>query len=166
MHLLPKKLQLEVVSTPSPQLEAIKLLFQEYQQGLGVPIDFQNFEAELQALPGKYASPQGMLCLASWQGEDGIEPIGCFGLYPMGETDVCELKRLFLKPAHQGQGLGKALMAHALQEAKRLGYQKLRLDSLRRLEAAFKLYQHFDFYEIEPYNNNPHLDVYYMERPL
>lgn len=158
-------LQLESVSMPSPQLEAVKLLFQAYQQGLGIPLDFQNFEAELQGLPGKYAPPKGSLCLASWQLKDIKEAIGCFGLYPL-EEEVCELKRLFLKPEYQGRGLGKTLMAHALQKAKRLGYRKLRLDSLRRLEAALRLYQQFGFYEIEPYNYNPHPDVYYMERLL
>lgn len=142
-------------------IQQVKALFQEYQQFLGLELDFQGFAQELAALPGKYAKPAGNLYLA-YQ-EDKVA--GCIAFYPF-DDGICELKRLFVRPAFAGYGIGKALMLRALQDASSAGYRFARLDSLRRLKSAGKLYPTLGFYEIEPYNKTPLDDAYYMERQL
>jgi GNAT superfamily N-acetyltransferase len=142
-------------------LDAVKKLFGTYQQFLDINLDFQGFERELAELPGKYAPPSGNLYLALWE----REPIGCTAFYPMA-ADMCELKRLFVLPGHQGKAVGKQLLERAMQDARARGYRVMRLDSMRRLASAGKLYEKFGFREISPYNQNPQPDAYYMERAL
>lgn len=144
-----------------PDVAAIRALFIEYQRYLEIDLDFQDFGEELAKLPGKYAPPEGRLLLARCENK----PAGCVAFYKM-EEGVCELKRLYVRPDHKGKGVGKALFEHALAEAKAEGYTMMRLDSLRRLEEAGKLYAHYGFREIAPFNKNPHEDVYYLEREL
>lgn len=145
-----------------PDIAAIRALFIEYQHYLDIDLDFQDFGAELAELPGKYALPRGRLLLARWENQ----PAGCVAFYPMKEEGVCELKRLYVRPGHMGKGVGKALVMRAMEEAKSAGYAIMRLDSLRRLEEAGKLYVQFGFREIAPFNKNPHADAYYLEREL
>lgn len=142
-------------------IAAIRGLFMEYQQFLRIDLDFQDFGAELAGLPGKYAPPRGALLLARC----GREAAGCVAFYPLSES-VCELKRLYVRPAHAGKGVGRALLEHALAEAANAGYATMRLDSLRRLTEAGKLYRHYGFREIAPYNHSPEPDAYHMERAL
>lgn len=142
-------------------IAAIRALFIEYQRFLSLDLDFQNFGAELAALPGKYAPPRGRLLLA----RIGGEVAGCAAFYPMSDK-VCEFKRLYVRRAFAGKGVGRALLEAAIAEAREVGYSHMRLDSLRRMAEAGKLYTQYGFYEIAPYNENPYDDVYYMEREL
>lgn len=142
-------------------IAAIRALFIEYQRFLDLELDFQNFGEELAALPGKYAKPRGRLMLA----RIGSEVAGCAAFYPMNDK-TCEFKRLYVRRAFAGKGVGRALIETAIAEAKQAGYTHMRLDSLRRMAEAGKLYLQYGFYEIAPYNENPYKDVYYMEREL
>lgn len=142
-------------------LEAVKALFQAYQNFLGIPLEFQHFEVELVGLPGKYAPPTGNLYLALWE----QQPAGCAAFYGMSEG-ICEIKRVFVLPEFHGKRVGRQLVERLIQDATRAGYRFMRLDSFRRLESAYRLYQSLGFYEIAPYNQNPQQDVYYMEKRL
>ena len=150
------------------QLDALRELFRDYNQYLGINLDFQNFEEELAQLPGRYAvERRGQLFLVEALETSQTEPVfvGCAGLY--GRTEhQCEVKRVYVDPAYQGHGLGRQLMEAAIADARAYGYQELVLDSLRRLESARILYEKLGFQEIKPYNENPHDDVYYMALDL
>lgn len=154
-------LQIIEVNEAPRYLSAAKALFREYQETRGLPLDFQGFDQEIENLPGHFVPPSGALYVALWDGQ----PVGCVAFYQM-EPEICELKRLFVKPKAQGKAIGKKLTECAIAEAKLQGYRVMRLDSLRRFEAAGRLYPKLGFYEIPPYNDNPYPDVYYMERQL
>jgi GNAT superfamily N-acetyltransferase len=139
----------------------VEALFREYQQSLGIDLDFQSFDEEMAALPGKYARPRGDILLAF----HGGKPAGCIAWYPL-KADICEIKRLYVRPVARGQQLGKYLLEYAIMAVRRQGYRKLRLDSLARLKKARKLYESFAFRPIAPYNVNPFPDVYYLELDL
>lgn len=139
----------------------VAALFREYQQFLGIDLEFQSFESELAALPGKYAQPKGDIVLA----RVGEKVVGCISWYPLA-PGIAEIKRLYVRPAARGLGAGKALFSHALEAIRESGYGKVRLDSLERLTEAAKLYETFGFRRIQPYNHNPFPDVYYMELNL
>lgn len=154
-------LTLHTVQENDPRLPEIRALFREYNDFLGFDLCFQGFEEELAALPGKYAAPSGRLYLALWNGEVA----GCGAFYRFADG-ICEFKRLYVRPEFKGHGIGRAIMEQAIQDATLAGYHVMRLDSLRRLEEAGKLYITLGFREIAPYNHNPFDDVYYMERAL
>lgn len=139
----------------------IRELFTEYQQWLGVDLCFQDFENEMQSLPGKYAEPRGCLLLA----RDGDAIAGGVGMWPLSET-LCEMKRLFVRDPWKGQGLGRKLAVAILDEAKARGYQRMCLDTLGHLTAAQALYLDLGFIDTDPYYDNPLDGVRYMELPL
>ena len=143
-------------------LETIRTLFREYQRWLGVDLCFQGFERELAILPGRYASPAGRLLLAATT--DG-SAAGCVGLRALDE-DVCEMKRLWVRPDWRRAGLGRRLAAEIVTAGAGAGYRAMRLDSLRRLTPALTLYRSLGFVDIEPYCASPLDDVVYLERPL
>ena len=127
----------------------------EYQTFLGADLSFQHFEDELAGLPGKYAAPDGALFLASINlAQGGAEPAGCVALRKM-EQDVCEMKRLFVRPEYRGYGVGKALAERVVIAARDLGYRRMRLDTLDRLGEAVGLYRAMGFVSIQPYYENP-----------
>lgn len=128
-------------------LQAINTLFEGYAASLPVDLDYQDFASELSGLPGKYAPPRGALLLARG---DGGAPLGCVGLRPLS-ADCCEMKRLFILPAARGLGLGRALTIAVIDEARRLGYGELRLDTLASMTAAQALYLNLGFERIAPY---------------
>lgn len=142
-------------------LEEIKTLFREYVAFLGISLSFQSFEEELAKLPAKYAEPEGAIYLAKVDGQSA----GCVALWKL-EEGVCEMKRLYVRPAFQGLGLGKKLAYVIMEEAQRKGYTKMKLDTLRRLESANRLYKSLQFSETNPYNYNPEDDVAYFEKDL
>lgn len=131
-------------------LDAIRDLFREYAQGLGIDLCFQDFEHELDSLPGKYAEPMGRLYLAY----DQDQAIACIALRPFDEG-VGEVKRLYVKPSHRGKGLSKQLAKQIIQDAKNIGYKRLVLDTLNTMNPAMNLYKALGFVETEAYYPNP-----------
>jgi putative acetyltransferase len=153
-------IEIHTVQTPE-DLESIRGLFREYQQGLGVDLCFQDFEAELAGLPGKYAGPTGALLIA----KDGPTTCGCVAVRPM-EGTTCEMKRLFVRPDWRGRGLGRRLAEAILIQARSLGYGIMRLDTLDRLIEAMRLYESLGFGRIPAYYDNPLTGVAYWELKL
>jgi GNAT superfamily N-acetyltransferase len=137
-------------------------LFCEYADWLGIDLAFQDFANELATLPGKYAPPEGELILAlSLTGE----ALGCIGVRPLGGA-VCEMKRLYVRPAARGLGIGRALVAAIISAAEALGYAEMKLDTLPWMDSAMALYKQFGFAEIAAYYNNPVPGTRYLGRQL
>ncbi len=129
-------------------LAAVAELFAGYAASLPVDLGYQDFDGELAALPGKYAPPAGALFLAR---DAAGAPLGCVGLRPLPDEACCEMKRLFLLPAARGLGLGRALTGAVIDQARRIGYRELRLDTLASMTAAQALYASMGFKRIAPY---------------
>ena len=142
-------------------MAAVRALFRDYQAWLGVYLCFQGFARELAGLPGRYSPPAGRLLLA----EAGDAVVGGVGLWPL-DRGVCEMKRLYVRPPWQGQGIGRSLAVGAIAAAREIGYTRMRLDSLARLTAALALYRALGFVAIPPYCANPLGDVVYLELDL
>jgi putative acetyltransferase len=137
-------------------------LFQEYAQSLGVNLCFQNFEQELARLPGHYAPPDGRLLLAEYDGQMA----GCVALHKW-EDGICEMKRLYLRPSFRGKGLGRVIAEKIIAEARNIGYQRMRLDTIGPLmKDAVEMYRKLGFREIAPYRPNPIAGAMYMELQL
>ena len=146
--------------SPEDVVEA-RRLFREYEASLGIDLCFQNFEAELASLPGAYAPPKGSLLLA-WRGE---EIAGCVALREL-DHDACEMKRLYVRGAFRGLGLGRQLAQAILEEARRIGYRRMRLDTLPSMDRAIPLYRSLGFREIPPYTRNPIAGALFLEKEL
>ena len=143
-------------------IEKARALFEEYASGLGFSLCFQGFDQELLHLPGKYASPDGRLLLAT---EDD-KLAGCIALRKLGPA-YCEMKRLFVGPAYRSRGLGRVLVESLIDEAKKLGYTHMRLDTLPgKMDKAIALYRTFGFAEIAAYCENPVEGAKFMELDL
>ena len=143
-------------------LDAVAELFQAYAASLDIDLDYQGFAAELSSLPGKFAPPRGELLLArDFQGE----PLGCVALRPLSDG-LCEMKRLYVAPHGRGLGLGKALVESIVDEAVRMGYREMRLDTLSTMDAAIILYRGAGFVKIPAYYNTPIKDTVFMARVL
>jgi GNAT superfamily N-acetyltransferase len=153
-------LEISRVVIPS-EIKTARNLFQEYAKSLNFELDFQAFREELVTLPGKYAPPLGSLFLAKENGEI----IGCVALRPLG-ADICEMKRLYVKPAHRGKKVGRALAVAIIEEAKRLGYRAMRLDTVEAMKEASALYRALGFQPIDAYCYNPLHGAMYFELKL
>lgn len=136
-------------------------LIQAYVRSLEVDLAFQDVEAELANLPGVYGPPGGCLLLA----RVNALPAGCVGVRPSA-GDVCELKRLYVRPEQRGLALGLRLSEAAIAAARRLGYRAMRLDTLPSQQAAHALYSRLGFRPIAPYRANPVPGTQYLERIL
>jgi ribosomal protein S18 acetylase RimI-like enzyme len=145
-----------------PDIASVDALFREYAEWLGIDLSFQGFEAELANLPGKYAPPAGELLFAS--AADG-SALGCVALQRL-DNATCEMKRLYVRPAARGLGLGVALVTAIIEAAVELGYTEMKLDTLPWLTDAFALYTRFGFVDIEPYYNNPVAGTRYLSKRL
>jgi GNAT superfamily N-acetyltransferase len=130
--------------------EAARRLFIEYQESLGVDLCFQGFDRELAELPGAYAPPDGRLLMARDQGT----AVACVGLRRLDDA-TCEMKRLYVRPSHRGHGLGRVLAEAVISEARLIGYERMRLDTLPSMREAAVLYERLGFRDIEPYTENP-----------
>ena len=149
----------EVVPVPMEDLPLVKELFREYEASLPFDLAFQHFHREADALPGRYAPPTGQLLMAR---QGGIV-VGCVALRQIG-PGLCEMKRLFVRPAFQRQGIGRALAEAIIAEARKIGYQRMRLDTV--LEPAKNLYRALGFREIPPYQKVPIPGVIFLELTL
>lgn len=145
-------------------LDAIIQLFKAYTLWLNIDLTFQDFATELSSLPGKYSPPGGSLLLARSSATG--EPLGCIGIRPMSLEGVCEMKRLYVPPQGRGLGLGKALIDAAIKEAERIGYARMRLDTLPRMAVAVDLYRKNGFVQIEAYYDTPLAGTMFFERIL
>jgi GNAT superfamily N-acetyltransferase len=154
-------LRLTQATTPSDIAQA-RELFEAYAAGLGISLCFQNFDQELANLPGDYAPPRGRLLLA----REFDQLIGCVALRPCGPTK-CEMKRLFVRPEYRDRGLGRVLVEAIIEEASKIGYTHMRLDTLPgRMDRAIELYRSMGFAEIEPYYDTPVDSTKFMELDL
>lgn len=143
-------------------LADIAELFREYAAWLSVDVCTTNIEREVAGLPGPFGPPDGCLLLARQDGE----PAGCVALRRF-DDHTCEMKRLHVRPAYRGRGIGRALAVEIVAEARRLGYRKMRLDSIAdRMTEAVSLYRTLGFREIPPYGDHPEGCTLFMELDL
>jgi putative acetyltransferase len=147
------------------EIDALRAIFREYADELGVDLCFQQFEEELAELPGDYAAPRGALLLARVDGEVA----GCCALRPLDSVDypnAAEMKRLYVRKPFRNFGLGRELAEAALDAAREAGYACVLLDTLDDMEAARELYEELGFEEIPPYYHNPIPGAHYLKVDL
>ena len=148
-------------STPA-DIELARALFVEYANWLKVDLCFQGFAEELRTLPGAYARPRGRLLLAGHRSD----AFACIALRPLADAAIGEVKRLYVQPARRGEGWGRRLVAALLEEARAIGYDELKLDTLDWMDAARGLYEAAGFVRSLPYYDNPLPGVVYMSLRL
>jgi putative acetyltransferase len=146
----------------SPWLASVRTLFREYAQWLNVDPCLEGFEGEVAGLPGAYARARGGALLLA---RDQHEPAGCVALRALGHG-ICEMKRLWVRDAYRGSGLGRMLAQAVLQRARDGGYQALRLDTLAHMDRARQLYARLGFREIPPYYASVLPNTIYLELAL
>jgi GNAT superfamily N-acetyltransferase len=155
---------LRIVQAATPaDFEEARALFSEYAAALGFKSCFRGFDGELAGLPGRYAPPDGRLLLARLDHAPAAS--ACGGLWRL-DDGVCELRRLYVRPEARGRGVGRALALALLEEARRAGYARIRLETLPIMKEALSLYPSLGFHGIEPYGTEPLAEAIYMEKDL
>lgn len=151
---------IELVSAlTGAQIERARQLFLEYAGSLGFSLCFQSFDEEVKNLPGAYAPPKGRLLLA--QHSDHLA--GCVALRPL-EGQICEMKRLYVRPEYRGKGVGRFLVDAIIAEARSIGYERMRLDTVESsMKDAVAIYRRRGFREIAPYRVYPISGILYLE---
>jgi ribosomal protein S18 acetylase RimI-like enzyme len=144
-------------------LNGVVKLFRAYAASLDVDLAYQDFEAELQSMPGKYAPPAGALLLAH---DAAGSPVGCVGLRPMETPGCCEMKRLYVAPEGRGHGLGEELAKAVMHIATQAGYREIRLDTLPSMPGAVALYRKLGFEPMAPYYDTPVAGTIFLRRTL
>jgi putative acetyltransferase len=158
-------LAIKTVTSEGKELDIVRELFADYQKELGEDLCFQSFDAELKAPLKKYGPPSGIIYLAYYNNEVA----GCIALMPLSSDDgikTCEMKRLYVKPEHRQHKVGKALVEQLINTAKELGYERMKLDTLQKLQPAIQLYVKYGFLETTSYYENPLPGVVYMQKEL
>ena len=150
-----------VAGHTTEHLHAVRELFVEYANALGLDFCFQNFDQELAELPGKYTPPSGRLFLALSDGQ----AVGCVALRKL-EENICEMKRLYVRPQFRAQRSGRQLAEAIIVAAREAGYGRIRLDTLASLKPAIALYESLGFQRIDAYYPNPIANVVYLELAL
>lgn len=150
-----------ILATSDEHFEVARKLFLEYADSLGFDLEFQDFSHELATLEEEYALPEGCILLA----KDSGDIVGCVALRPF-EAAICEMKRLYVIPAYQGQGIGRLLAREVIAQARKTGYKQMRLDTIASMQTARTLYESLGFYRIESYRYNPIAGTTYMELNL
>jgi len=144
------------------EIAEVRQLFLEYAESLGFSLCFQGFDEEVKNLPGAYAPPRGRLLLASLNGQSA----GCIALREL-DPAICEMKRLYVRPNLRGKSLGRLLVDGIIAEARSIGYERMRLDTIgSSMQDAIALYRRRGFREIEPYRTNPIAGALYLELSL
>ena len=158
-----------VIEILSPRHEAdllqTKEIFLTYAKAINIDLCFQDFDTELANLPGDYSPPRGALLLA-WVDH---KLAGCCAMRPLDTVDyanACELKRLYVRPAFRGLGLGRLLAEGILDAARLADYDCVLLDTLDDMEAARALYEDLGFKEIPPFYFNPIAGSHYLKADL
>jgi ribosomal protein S18 acetylase RimI-like enzyme len=156
-----------VPASTAEHFETARTLFREYQLAIDTDLCFQSFEQEVAGLPGKYAPPRGTLLIAWLKTEDGKStPAGVIAMRPLVD-DVCEMKRLYVRPLARGHNLGRSLIEHLIEAARGAGYRKMRLDTLSdKMARAIALYREFGFHDISPYFDSPLANELFLELDL
>jgi putative acetyltransferase len=145
--------------------QATREILREYSQSLAVDLSFQNFEAELQQLPGQYQRPEGLMLLALVDG--ALAGCGAFRNLPDADyPNACEMKRLYVRPAFRRFGLGRTLAQALIDRATEAGYSSMLLDTLDDMEAARGLYESLGFVEVPPFYFNPVPGAHYLKVDL
>ncbi len=154
---------LEIIHAKTEQeVQIAKMLFEEYAEWLGMDLEFQNFQEELDNMPGKYARPSGGLIIAKYDGDIA----GCAAVRKL-QDDICEMKRLFVRDQFRGKGIGKALAVRIIEDARKIGYKKMLLDTDgQKMFKAMAMYKSMGFMEIPAYYHNPYDGVVYLELEL
>lgn len=136
-------------------------LFQQYADALGFDLEFQGFSRELATLPGEYAPPKGRILLA----ESAAKIVGCVALRPLDQR-ICEMKRLYVYPGYRNRKIGRSLAEAVIDQARKIGYERMRLDTIESMTAARALYHSLGFRSIKPYRYNPLNNPSYFELNL
>jgi ribosomal protein S18 acetylase RimI-like enzyme len=161
-------LQLIKIHEETVLMEEVRKLFREYEKELDENLCFQQFEDEVKDPIKKYGPPKGVLYVAEWEGEVA----GCIALADISENSstafgtTCEMKRLYVRPQFRNHKIGKTMVEQLLKDAAQLGYTKMKLDTLQKLQPAIALYKQYDFSETTAYYKNPLPGAVYMEKTL
>lgn len=153
---------MDIWPAESPEdVAAVKQLWREYWESIGLPMDFQGFGDELRGLPGVYGAGGGALLLATYKDE----PAGTIALRRL-DSKSGEVKRLYLRPKFRGHGLGRRLLEAVIERASAIPYDCLYADTLPSMIEALSLYQRAGFERVEAYSNTPTSGAIYLKLNL